>query len=213
MKLRHLYESRFLTGHAIVRWLRLNATHDGNPLDKRMIEIDSDKVTVTVPMRLLEDVDRLEVQFKSVSGEFDASNAKLTTFEGSPEIITLDKYKVIPAAFFRGTMTSLDGITKEADFISITGCTKLTSLKDVHKHIASCRVIAIPSTIKSNILGLLRIKNISSVTVHNVGGMPANDDLSRAIGIIKKYIGKIPGGIVSAQQELIDADLDDYAEM
>lgn len=95
----------------------------------------------------------------------------------------------------------------------IEGCPKLTSLSGIHRDGRHLRTINIGSYIQHGLLGLILMDTEFGAhsAVDDENGK--FNDLQQALDIIKKYQGKGKQGIIEAQQELIDNDLDDYAEM
>lgn len=91
---------------------------------------------------------------------------------------------------------------------------QLTSLKDIHKFV-SCRDLLIwNNPIKDSILGLLLIPGIKNIDDGSNGALMDEFEIpNKAIAIVSKYVGKGKSGMIEAQQELLDNDLDDYAEI
>ena len=82
----------------------------------------------------------------------------------------------------------------------------LTSLKDVHKHIKSTSLLSARNNpIKSHVLGVLLIKDCVSFSIDN----------KEVQNIILKYLPNIRGhkAVAECQDELIEADLDEYAQL
>jgi len=110
----------------------------------------------------------------------------------------------------------LDGATKKLDTFSIINCMGLTSLHNIHKHFESMKTLDFvyftpnQAPIKKDILGILLIPGLKKITttIYN-----KKSDLMKAIKIIIKYIGQGRAGVLAAQSELIEAGLEDYAEI
>lgn len=100
-------------------------------------------------------------------------------------------------------LTSLDHAPKKVDGDFNCRRNKLTSLHNIHKQISSIGGIfsAEYNPIKSDILGLLKIKNL--ICIH------LDDD--KIDGIINKYLPE--GDLIACQQELIEAGLEEYAQL
>jgi hypothetical protein len=72
-------------------------------------------------------------------------------------------------------------------------------------YLKDCELLWLPNTIKSNILGLCRVKNLEYIGFdHDDSG-----DLYEAIGIIEKYLNK---DVDECQEELIQNGFNDYAK-
>lgn len=88
------------------------------------------------------------------------------------------------------------------------GCNSIKSLKDIHKHV---EVIGdkfdLPLGIKSNILGLLKIKGLNTVGIQQ---MPRKK-LQIAVEIINKYLPE--GNMLDCIDELTDAGLEEFAKL
>lgn len=208
MKLKQLFESKFLTDRdEIVTWVNENLyDENGKEITEDKIQVDgSGKVVLSCGLTLHPGMKRLEVQFKSVSGPVRGDDAELETFEGCPEYVLWAKYA--------GTMRTLEGITKRAEKIDFHKCHNIVSLEGVHKHIEQCKTLILPPTIKSNILGLIKIKDLEQalnvVYVANAGPGVA-PGLRDALNIINRHLAG-DRSIIKAQRELIDADLDEFA--
>jgi hypothetical protein len=154
----------------------------------------------------------------SVTGNFDCGGNKLTSLTGAPTTVTGNFY------CYYNELTSLTGAptTLTSNFYcqgneltsltgaptSVTGnfyCSgnKLTSLKDVHKQIKSIggTFYLIKNPLKSHVLGLLKIKGCKKVELDN----------KEAEKIINKYLPE--GDLFNCQEELIEAGLDEYAQL
>jgi len=128
-----------------------------------------------------------------VNEDFMISDNALESFEGAPKFIGGDCYM--------GNQAMLE------------------SLHDIHKHFNEIKGgwISIPPSIKSHILGLVLIKGLVDVTI-SASGNPNNNPnknqtLSKAVSIIQKYLGKGRSGVLDAQNELIENDLEDFAKL
>lgn len=83
----------------------------------------------------------------------------------------------------------------------------LTTLKDIHKFVdAHVLNVSNMDKLEDGLLDILKIKKLVILQIN--GGSRKTVD---ALNIIKKYVGKGPKGLVKAQQELIDNDLEDFA--
>ena len=94
------------------------------------------------------------------------------------------------------------------------GCNrnKFESLHNIHKYIKEMSVFSTLSffenPIKSHVLGLLKIKNLKEVILYGTGDDKKLMDVET---IINKYLPE--GDLLKCQEELIDAGLDDFAQL
>ena len=91
-----------------------------------------------------------------------------------------------------------------------------SSLKDIHKHLHSVTgkdgIILSHNPLKSHLLGLLKINGLKKVVLTDASGSKALHEAQR---IINKYL---PGNgsnkdIMDCQSDLLDAGLDEYAQL
>lgn len=141
---------------------------------------------------------------KEVTGYFYCSrNDKLTSLEGAPEEISGNFH-----CADNKNLISLKGAPKKGveDFYCDDN-PKITSLKGIHKQVTYIggRFLANRTPIKSHILGLLLIKGCTGVEI-------VNKDVQ---DILNKYLPNTRGNkaVIECQSELLDADLDDFAEL
>lgn len=91
------------------------------------------------------------------------------------------------------------------------GKNPITSLHGIANKLTECKQLVIPNTITSHILGLLKVKGLSSVSIQ---GFPEdNPNLTSAIKIINRHLSSTNPDIIDCQEEFIDNNLKDYAEM
>lgn len=96
---------------------------------------------------------------------------------------------------------------------------QLTSLSGIHK-LVTCEVIDVTDNpVEDSILGLLMIPGIMKIH-HRPEGYGYDwwvrencFDLHKALQIVARHVGKGKAGVLAAQQELIDADLDRFASL
>ena len=102
-------------------------------------------------------------------------------------------------------LTSLEGAPSHVGGDFYCAFNELTSLKDVHKHIAEIKGIfyAIDNPIKSHVLGLLLIKGLRVAQLDN----------TQVAEILNKHLGKGRVGMLMAQEELIEAGLEEFAQL
>ena len=140
---------------------------------------------------------------KRVNGDFVCSNQKLTSLKGSPEVVN---------GFFSCTgnlLTNIDCSLELAQHFYCFG-NRITSLKDIHKHVKELKGGAFPAEaefnakdnpIASHVLGLLKIKGLKHFFCDN----------AEVEEIINKYLPE--GDIFECQSELIDAGFEEYAKL
>ena len=102
-------------------------------------------------------------------------------------------------------LTSLDGTPSHVNGNFDCSYNKLTSLKDVHKHITEIKgeFYAIKNPIESHVLGLLLIKGVTEVRLDN----------KQVEEILNRHLGKGRAGMLMAQEELIEAGLEEFAQL
>jgi hypothetical protein len=102
-------------------------------------------------------------------------------------------------------LTSLTGAPKEVGGNFSCANNMLTSLEGIHKQIKKINGIFFSqrNPINSHVLGLLLIEGITDIYLDN----------EQVQDILNKHLGKGKAGVLAARQELLDADLDDYAEL
>ena len=109
-------------------------------------------------------------------------------------------------------LTSLEGVPKK--IVGTFQCfdNPIKSLKGIHKIIEEIDgTFIIPDSVESNILGVLKIKNLGKIIFKS----PSNEDTKKEISdIINKYLpNPSPSDIIDCQNELIDAGFEEYAEL
>ena len=153
-------------------------------------------------------------------GSFNCSYNELTSLEGVPRHIDVGIY------CSHNELTSLEGAPSHVNgnfdcsynkLTSLEGApsrvnggfdcfdNKLTSLKDVYKHIAEIKGVlcAIENPISSHVLGLLLIKGVTKVRLDN----------GQVEEILNRHLGKGRVGMLMAQEELIEAGLEEFAQL
>lgn len=134
-----------------------------------------------------------------IGGDFNCSHNNLQTLKYGPRVV-------------HGTyicngnpLISLEGAPVACDHFDCGFHTKFTSLAGVHNQLKSIhgKFKCTSTFLKSHVLGLLLIKNIQSVELFN-------DTITK---ILNKNIGKGRKGVIDAQNELIDAGFEEYAEI
>ena len=134
-----------------------------------------------------------------VDGDFICNRNNLTTLEGSPE--------KVGASFFcpLNRLTSLKGITKNIGHSLNCSNNLIASLKGVHEHVTGVGSMfdATGNPIKSHVLGLMLIDGLKAIRLDN-----------KQVGeILEKHLGKGRAGMLMAQEELIEAGLEEFAQL
>jgi len=165
---------------------------------------------------------------KFTGNYYNVRNNKISSWKGAP-----DKLPNGGMNISNNLLTDFVGAPKEfGKELRISG-NKFTSLKDIHKHIhrINSSIWIGGNPIKSNILGLLLIEGLTSVAIddswvkgrYNTPLLKKDEvkyhnsqDLIDAVAIINKYVGpknnKGKISVLEAQNELIEAGLEDFAE-
>jgi hypothetical protein len=160
----------------------------------------------------------LGIEYNGAS--FDCYNKELTSLEGSPSHVGGDfncvynDLKSLQGApshvggFFdcsSNTLTSLEGAPSHVGGGFFCSNNRLTSLKDVHKYIMETNgaFSAHNNSIRSRVLGLLLIRGITEISLDN----------RQVQNILNKHLGKGRAGMLMAQEELIEAGLEEFAQL
>jgi hypothetical protein len=183
------------------------------------------------------DIISLEGCPEEIFGGFSCeSNKKLTSLKGMPQkgltyvnvydcdLRSLEGCPEIINGHFNCSgnknLTSLKGVPKKIKWNLSCQDTSISSLKDIHKMISQIDgIIDLPLTIKSNILGLLKIKNLKKVSfISNMISATTqkmfHKDLEDIADIINKYLpNPTPDKIIDCQNELVEAGFEEYAEL
>ena len=94
----------------------------------------------------------------------------------------------------------------------------ITSLENIHTKLTECQHIILPTGITRNVLGLLKVKGLNAVATPAFSGAVLDRflDLFGALKIVNRHLalgnGK-PPDVFACQEDLIDADLKDFAEL
>ena len=132
----------------------------------------------------------LPYKFGTVADSFFAENSSFTSFANFP--------------------------SRVGGSVVLGECQLLTSLKGIHRVVKEVGfnrmtgrgVFEINYTpIKEAILGLLLIKGVGRVRCFG------ENSLEKAVHILNKHLGQGKAGVLTAQQALLDAGLDDYAQL
>ena len=133
-----------------------------------------------------------------VNGDFACSNNKLTSLEGAPSVVN--------GIFYcsNNNLTSLEGAPSVVKGNFYCYSNNLTSLAGIHKIVKEIHGFAnfYDNPIKSNVLGLMRIKGLTRVILAN----------KQVENILNKYLTG-DRDIIKCQSELLDAGLEEYAKL
>ena len=140
-----------------------------------------------------------DIDIELEHGVFDCSRCQLTSLVGAPPSIS--------GGFYcdNNYLTSLVGAPASVNSFSCS-VNQLTSLQDVHKHIKQVNGTFFVTTnpIKSHVLGLLLIKGLTAVYLDN----------KKVQGILNKHLpSQGVSSVLEAQEELIQAGFDDFAQL
>ena len=139
----------------------------------------------------------LDIEYKG--SVFHCSDKELTSLEGAPSYVRRS------FSCINNQLTSLRGAPSHIGGHFYCSCNRLTSLKDVHKQIVEirgifeCRI----NPIESHVLGLLLIKGVTEVRLDN----------KQVEEILNRHLGKGRAGMLMAQEELIEAGLEEFAQL
>lgn len=131
---------------------------------------------------------------------------KLTKLDFPSSLNNVTLQKIV----LRGSgITSLDGIPRNIKVLTIEDCRNLTSLHNIHKQFDSLERLDLHAPrIKSHVLGLLKIKDLRHIDSTSM-------EQTNWDRIVSKYLPNTRGNqaVIDCQNELIDAGLDDYAQL
>jgi hypothetical protein len=148
----------------------------------------------------------------SASGSIDVSYSQLYS------LTELDLPRAVGLDFScsGNNLVDLEGCPPVIGRMLLADANPITSLHDIHRHVRSAKSIILPDTIVEAILGLLMIKDLLDVRVANsIRSAPASRGSGRlkaAVAIVVKHLAT-DEDILACQEELIDNDLDEFAEL
>ncbi len=140
-----------------------------------------------------------DLGIKYEGGDFNCSDTRLTSLKGAPSHV--DGYFYCSD----NRLVSLVGAPSHVDGSFSCSVNKLTSLKDVHKHITEIngKFYAVGNPITSHVLGLLLIRGVTRVYL----------DDKQVEEILNRHFGTGRAGMLMAQEELIEAGLEEFAQL
>jgi len=133
-------------------------------------------------------------------GDFYCNDNQLTSLVGAPTSVG--------GSFFcnDNKLTSLVGAPTSVNGDFYCANNKLTSLHNIHKQVKSIggAIILIDNPIKSHVLGVLLIKGVTEVGLDN----------RKVAAILNKHLpSQGMRSVLEAQEELIDAGFEDFAQL
>ena len=180
----------------------------------KKIYLDVSNISTLEGIPKSEDYSLLNGKMKNLNGIQNASFLTFGKFKNLSSFAGFPKEAVRYTTFWECPSLNFPlepiGITIKND-LSFSECAGITNFKNVHKTISNCNRISVLDceNVKSNILGFLRIKNLNEII--NARNHPNFDE---AISIINKYLpNPTPDKIIDCQNELIEAGLEEYAEL
>lgn len=146
----------------------------------------------------------IPVQFGTVAGDFSVSDTALVSLVGSP--------KVCGISFFC-TNTKIQSFEGAPEIIKgslvANGCLNVHSLHNIHKHVKEIGGhFLIPETVATSILGLLKIRNLTSAPLFS----EMSEELMKAGAIVNRHL-KGDRNIHACQEELLEAGLKEFARL
>ena len=195
MRLIHLLEAE-INIHA---WLDGIKTKNGIILPNQFYHDISDFICGTI------DITSLENCPQEISGTFSCSGTNITSLEFAPKIIHKDFYCE------KTKINSLNGspliVKKRFDCSN----NNIPHLKGIGRsYLKECEIIILNDSIKSNILGLCRIKHLRRNFIQDKSfKYVSSSDLYEAIKIVNKHL-KTDGS--ECREELIQNGFNDYAK-
>jgi hypothetical protein len=134
--------------------------------------------------------------------DFRCDNTDITSLEFCPSIIKGN------FNCYNTKITSLDYAPLKVDGEFVCTDNKILHLKGIGRsYLKECKELWLPNTIKSNILGLCRVKKLKSIQIFEEGTIKFGD-LYEALEIIKKYLNTDGS---ECQEELTQNGFNDYA--
>jgi len=137
----------------------------------------------------------------SVGGGFSCSYNQLTSLEGAPSSVGGS------FSCHNNELTSLEGSPASVGGYFVCSKNKLTSLKDIYKILKQMdgTFYAAINPLKSHVLGLLLVKGCKKVVLDN----------KVVEEVLNRYLPNTRGSkaVIEAQSELLDLDLEDFAQL
>jgi hypothetical protein len=184
----------------------------------------ADTVTTLTITKCNNLVDLQGMPAKQIKDQFYLQDCeKIKSLEGMTPNIKNIKFNTLP------NLSSFEGMTQKADYIymrdlpgitSLEGFTKvcvsikmimfpnLISLENVDKHLEEVQEFMIPINVKSNVLGLLKIRKLRMVEA----APGASKELEQVAKIITKHL-RMTQDVLECQSDLMEAGLKDFAKL
>jgi hypothetical protein len=152
----------------------------------------------------LEQLTSLENCPQEIGGYFACDNTNITSLQFSPKIIGENYY------CYDTKITSLDHAPLKCNEFTCYG-NNILHLKGIGRsYLKECEIIILNDSIKSNILGLCRIKHLRRNFIQDKSfKYVSSSDLYEAIKIVNKHL-KTDGS--ECREELIQNGFNDYAK-
>lgn len=142
----------------------------------------------------------LPINFRSCGGDFSIGTGNLISLKGVPRKVG-DAFKVKSFA-----ITSVEYLPETAEDIYLHS-SGIIELKGIEKWVRRAYSISVPNDVKG-LLSLVKIDKLNMVTTTGT----ASDKLKHACEIVTKYCQANQHDVIACQRELIENDLDEYAE-
>jgi hypothetical protein len=185
--------------------LKYGPKYVGGDFIARNLYIDSLKYGPSVKgsyyIRNCKNLTSLEYIQSEIKGDFYCDRTSITSLEHCPSIIKGN------FNCYNTKITSLDYAPFKCLRIDC-GDNNLSNLSGIgRKYLRECTTISLPDSIKSNMLGLCRVKNLTYL--HASDPTNANKDFKEVLEIIKKYL-QTDGS--DCAEELMQNGFNDYAK-
>jgi len=220
MKLKNLFEEELTKGQ-VVEWLRKHcnghvlkneidpslgntSAHD---ITEDMIDIKDNIVSIDGGIELVSITDDIPFKLGTIDGSF-------TIYDSTVSLKNLPTRILGEFNFTKIKIKSLDHFKHFPEFVdgdvNLHNC-ELTSLEGLHKNLKHMNgVLWVDiNPIKSHLLSPILIPGCTRVRV----GRDANERLTLAATYVNDHLGEGKSGVLDAQNELIDAGLDEFAEL
>lgn len=160
------------------------------------------------------DIHSLQGAPNTINGKFDCkNNENLNSLIGMPQ-------NGVKHIYANGcNLTSFEGAPKKVDGNVFATKNPIKTLKNIHKIFDSIDgQMGLPSSIESNVLGLLKIKNLTKISffknVMDKNEKGLGQDKKEISNIINQYLpNPTTDQIIDCQNELIEAGFEEYAEL
>ena len=229
MKLHEIQDpSKFAAQWLNDHWTRKN----GSRFELELMHVTGDEVNYNGHV-LINGVTELPFKFGEVAGSLrinQTSNARLTSMKNMPHTVhgtfriyenDVDSLVGMPSRIVGDclldsvSITTLEGVTENLDgSLELSKASRLTDLKGIHKRLKHLNgTVFLPPTIASHLLGVILINGFEGYSF--IEKLPP--ELQLAMNIVNKHARYADKSrrvhLLDAQQELLDAGLDDFAQL